>query len=111
MKNALKIVLASALLTAGASRAAPALAEPVVAVRVIRTGDLDLSTEAGRRQLDVRVAQAAREVCGVASDADLRGGNAVRQCRKQVTANAAGGVAKIIAARATMAVTATAPMV
>jgi UrcA family protein len=55
---------------------------------VVHTSDLDLGTRAGQRALDLRLARAAREVCGSASDADLRGKNAVRKCRDEVLASA-----------------------
>ena len=93
MNNAIKIVLASALITAAVIKGAPALAEPAggepnIAVRLVETYDLDLSTTAGQRQLDIRLAQAAREVCGAASDSDLASKNAVRQCRDDVLTDA-----------------------
>jgi len=91
MKNAFSIALASAMITTAAIKAAPALAEaPVVetSVSLVRTADLDLKSDAGRRQLDQRLARAAREVCGTASDADLNGKNDVRQCRDAVLAKA-----------------------
>ena len=89
MNNTLKIVLTSALITAAAIKAAPVLAEPAdttIAVSVVQTSDLNLATAAGQRQLEVRLARAAREVCGSASDADLSGKNAVRECRDTVLA-------------------------
>ena len=91
MKNAFTIALASALITTAAIKAAPALAETVPAesnISLVRTADLDLSSDAGRRHLDLRLARAAREVCGTASDADLAGKNEVRQCRDEVLAQA-----------------------
>ena len=47
-----------------------------------------LGSTAGRRELDQRLAAAAREVCGSASDVDLAGKNDVRQCRVDVLARA-----------------------
>jgi UrcA family protein len=91
MKNAFTIALASALITTAAIKAAPALAEtPAVETNVslVSTADLNLGSEAGRRQLDLRLARAAREVCGTASDADLQGKNEVRQCRVDVLVDA-----------------------
>lgn len=91
MKQTLKIILGSALITAAVLKTVPALAEAVpvpVNSRVVHTFDLDLSSEAGRRQLDVRLANAAREVCGVASDADLAGKKQVRACRSETVAKA-----------------------
>ena len=90
--TALRIILASALITTAAIKAVPAVAEPVagsdVNVSIVHTADLNLSTDAGRRALDVRLAQAAREVCGSASDADLAGKNKARACRANVLADA-----------------------
>jgi UrcA family protein len=91
MKQTLRIVFGAFLATAAVIKAAPALAEPSqtnVNVSVVKTADLDLSTDAGRRQLDQRLVIAAREVCGAASDADLAGKNQVRQCRDEVLARA-----------------------
>ena len=87
MKNAIAIALAAALITTAAIKAAPALAETPAGetkVSVVRTADLDLSSSLGRRQLDLRLARAARDVCGTGSDADLQGRNAVRRCRAEV---------------------------
>ena len=89
--KAITIVLASALITGAAIKAVPALAEttsPEVAVSVVHTADLDLTSESGKRQLDRRLSNAAREVCGTASDFDLEGKNEVRACRDLVLANA-----------------------
>ena len=89
--KAITIVLASALITGAAIKAVPAFAEttsPEVAVSVVHTTDLDLTSEAGKRQLDRRLSNAARDVCGTASDFDLEGKNEVRECRDLVLANA-----------------------
>ena len=89
--KAITIVFASAIITAAVIKAVPALAEtasPDVAVSVVHTSDLDLTSQAGQRQLDRRLGFAAREVCGTASDFDLEGKNAVRECRDTVLANA-----------------------
>lgn len=92
MKNPFLIGLASALITAGAIRAAPALAQDAAPedtiVRLVQVSDLDLQSKAGQRQLERRLAKAAREVCGTASDADLRGKNEVRQCRDEALSRA-----------------------
>ena len=84
-----RIILSSFLFTAGLIKGAPALAETAPAnVSIVYTADLDLSSEAGQRQLDHRLVQAAYEVCGTASDADLVGKNEVRACRADVLGKA-----------------------
>ena len=70
--------------------AIPAAAEPpVTAISVVQTADLDLSSQAGQRTLDRRLNQAAKEVCGIASDADVAGKNDVRRCRAETLASLA----------------------
>jgi UrcA family protein len=89
--TAFKIALTSFVITAGLIKGAPALAQPAtpnVNVSVVHTGDLDLASDTGKRQLDRRLSQAAREVCGAAADFDLEGKNDVRACRDQVLARA-----------------------
>ena len=83
MKQTLKIVAVSALVTAAIIKAAPALADPAPGqnVSVVHTADLDLATAAGRQALDHRLVSAAFDVCGTASDGDLSGRNEVRLCR------------------------------
>ena len=91
MKKSFYLALFSALLTAGMIKVPPALAQTAqseLAVSLVRTADLNLATEAGQRQLDHRIANAAREVCGSASDADLDGKNQVRKCRDETLAQA-----------------------
>ena len=89
--SALKIIILSTLITGAAIKAVPASAEPVssdVNISVVSTGDLDLSTSAGKRALDRRLVIATREVCGTASDVDLGGKNEVRACRADALAKA-----------------------
>lgn len=89
MKQTLKIIAASALVTGVLLKAAPLLAEPALQnVSVVHTADLDLSTAAGRNALDHRLVVAAYDVCGTASDADLAGTNDARACRANVLAKA-----------------------
>lgn len=90
MKTPIKIALGAFLATAAVIKAAPALSAPVQPqnVSIVHTGDLNLSTEVGRRALEQRLEQAARDVCGEAADVDVAGRNAVRQCRKDVLADA-----------------------
>ena len=79
-----KIFLATLL----AFSATPALAQPpALATSVVQTADLDLSTARGQRALDLRLSQAAREVCGTTSPADLAGQNEVRRCRVETLAS------------------------
>jgi UrcA family protein len=109
MKKGLLIALGSALATAAVIKAAPALAEPAQSVAMVHTADLDLSSTAGRAELDRRLVRAAYDVCGSASDADLAGKIAVRHCRVDVLAKArtqtqrlaskAGGTIEIVAVR------------
>ena len=107
--KALHIIIASALITSAAIKAAPALAEqPEVAISYVRTADLDLQSNAGRRQLDHRLVTAAREVCGTASNVDLEGKNEVRRCVDSVLIKARGQGQQLAANRgAVIAVTAT----
>lgn len=87
MKQALKIVLFSALATAALIKAFPASAEQSETVTsVVRTADLDLSSESGQRFLDQRIAIAARLVCAGISPADLKGLNDEPKCRESVRA-------------------------
>ena len=60
-----------------------------VAIVTVETADLDLSTAAGQRALDLRLTHAVRDVCGEASDADVAGKNEVRRCRAETLANLA----------------------
>ena len=103
MKNPYAIAIASALITAGALKAAPALAEPVTAdartyVSYVQTSDLNLSSQDGQRALDRRLAQAAREVCGIPSDADLVGQNKARTCRADAIARTGSEREELLAA-------------
>ena len=90
MKQTLKIIAVSALVTAAVIKATPLLAEPVPAqnISIVHTADLDLSSKAGREALDHRLINAAFDVCGMASDADLAGKNKARACRADVLAKA-----------------------
>ena len=93
MKESFFYALASALITAGLLLAGPLEAQPAPSdaqthVSYVRTADLDLSSKDGARAFEQRLAHAAREVCGAASDADLKGKNAVRACRDQAIAQA-----------------------
>jgi UrcA family protein len=91
MTKAFQIAATAFLITAAAIKAGPALAEPVAPtanVSRVQTADLDLSSSSGQRVLDIRLAHAARDVCGTASDIDLVGQNDARKCRVDVLAKA-----------------------
>jgi UrcA family protein len=90
-------ILALALIAAATPGTAFAL-EPVTATSIVRTADLDLSSASGERELDRRIVQAARDVCGEASNVDLEGKNAVRQCRDETIAVAAAQREQLLAA-------------
>jgi len=102
MTKALQITATAFLITAAAIKATPALAaepvQPAINISYVRTADLDLSSAAGQRVLDLRLAHAAREVCGVASDVDLEGKNNDRKCRNDVLANAKNQRDQLLAA-------------
>ena len=113
MKDTLRIILVSALITAGAIKAAPVLAEPAAPetqtyASYVHTSDLDLASKHDQRVLQQRLARAARDVCGTASDVDVQGKNRVRECRKDAIGRAAGEREALLAAQrgATIAVTA-----
>ena len=85
------ISLFALALIASAATVTPTVAqafEPETVTSIVRTADLDLSNDAGQQELDRRIVQAAREVCGDASNVDLEGKNAVRQCRADTIAAA-----------------------
>lgn len=103
MKKSFYIALVSALLTAGLIQVAPALAQTPahpgeLVVSHVRTSDLDIRSAAGQRRLDQRLANAAREVCGAVSDADIAGKNDIRECRSEVLAKARQQKLAILAA-------------
>ena len=103
MKKAIYIALTSALITTAAIKAAPAIAQAPGGTETnisrVRTADLDLGSQAGQRKLELRLINAAREVCGTASDADVVGKNAVRKCRDETLAKARSQSETAVAAR------------
>jgi UrcA family protein len=106
MDKSFKIALTAFLITAGVIKGAPALAaQPIENVSIVRTADLDLTRKAGRIALDHRLASAAAEVCGTASNADLVGSNEVRECRADVLTKARADTAQL-ASRGSIAVVA-----
>ena len=78
------------LATLMALAATPAMAEPIIMTSKVEIADLDLSTAKGQRALDLRLNQAAREVCGTASEVDVAGKNEVRRCRIETLARVSG---------------------
>lgn len=102
MKNAILIAIASGLATVAALTAFPALAQQAqpapVNISLVRTADLDLRSGRDRDRLDRRLANAAREVCGYASDADLAGGNELRRCIDETLLTARGQRDQLLAA-------------
>ncbi|HEV2747093.1 MAG TPA: UrcA family protein [Allosphingosinicella sp.] len=101
----MKTILAFAALAA-ASAFSPALAQGPAAdqaTRHVRHADLDLTSAAGVRALDRRIAIAIASACGAASDVDLQGGNDVRRCRAEARERIAAERDRLIAARQTPA--------
>jgi UrcA family protein len=98
MRNTSLFALA---LIASAATIAPTVAqafEPVTVSSIVQTADLDLSSATGQQELDRRIVQAAREVCGEASSVDLEGKNSVRQCRADTIAAASSQREQLLAA-------------
>jgi UrcA family protein len=100
MKKTLLIIAGSALATGFVIKAAPALSQTVPAdsnVQVVRTVDLDLSTQAGQRRLEQRLVTAAHAVCGGASATDLKARNSEDDCRSEVLARGRAAAGAILA--------------
>src|SRR5436305_7118992 len=97
------LVAASALVNA-----TPALAESTAGqnVTIVSTAGLDLSSAAGRAQLDHRLVNAAYEVCGTPSDVDLAGKNRAQQCRREVLAEARTAGAQLASRGSTIGIAA-----
>jgi UrcA family protein len=84
----LKPILFVAATLAAAVTASPVFAKPIAPeVRVVSYADLDLSSAAGRNQLDRRIRAAVRDVCGDAPTFDLARRSAVRDCIAETRAN------------------------
>ena len=99
-----KISLFALAITASAATIMPTASHALEAETVfsiVQTADLDLSSDSGQRALDRRIVQAAREVCGEASDVDLEGKNEVRQCRTDTIAQARSQREQLMAAART----------
>lgn len=86
----MKTILALAALAAAFTAAPASAQEPIAALGgtiVVRTADLDLSSDRGVSKLDRRIRTAAELACGTASDFDLRGKNKARRCRAETIAS------------------------
>ena len=78
-----------ALALAATVLAAPVAAKDEAPTVGVHYGDLDLTSEAGQRQLDLRLERAAREVCGVdqkVTGSHLRSSHA-RECYREARRN------------------------
>ena len=79
----MKTMLTIATLLA-ASLATPALAQDSAAASLsVRWADLNLTTDAGVRSLDRRIANAASTACGIPSSSDPAGKRTVKECRAE----------------------------
>lgn len=82
----------SLILMLSAFAATPALAQTAPSAEnriVVRTADLDLTSSAGQRALDHRIAIAVVEACGETSVIDPAGKNAILRCRDETSAQVA----------------------
>lgn len=75
----------------------PVSAEPAPARAAVSTAGLDLTTEAGRHALDLRILHAASALCGTPSPADGRSRAVYEQCRAEARATGAAERARAIA--------------
>lgn len=88
----LSALAAVALTGATLAISSPAAAQSEEISVFVPTGDLDLSTAAGAERLEVRLANAADEVCGEATR-DLRLNAQVKACKARVTSRARAEIA------------------
>lgn len=98
------ISLFALALIASAATVTPTVAqalEPETVSSIVRTADLDLSSASGQSELDRRIVQAARDVCGDASNVDLEGRNATRNCVANTVAAATSQREQLLAAAKT----------
>lgn len=87
------LALVAALLATGAT--APAFAQAPRA-KVVNTSDLDLSTDAGVKQLNGRILRASAAVCGVSLARDLNEIAHAKKCRAESLARANGSVERLV---------------
>lgn len=90
--NKLLTGLGAAALAASAL-AAPAAAQDEQTSVGVRIADLDLSNPSAAARLDLRLRNAAREVCGEADARDLRFAEQTAACQKAAIARAKSAVA------------------
>lgn len=79
-----KLLILAALAAVSVGQPAAAQSAPANQTAVVQHKDLNLRTERGTKTLDRRIWRAVVTVCGTASDADLKGKNDVRQCRRDM---------------------------
>ena len=87
LNRTLSALAAVALSGATLAIATPAFAQSEPTSVFVPTADLDLSTAAGARRLDLRLRSAAEEVCGEDSR-DLRLNAEIRACKARATSRA-----------------------
>lgn len=83
--------------------AAPVAAKDEAPTVGVRYGDLDLTSEAGQRQLDLRLERAAREVCGLdekVTGSHLRSHHS-RECYREARRNLDQQYAQLVSRRST----------
>lgn len=87
----------SVALSAAFLFAAPVLAEPEVQSTIVRTADLDLTSDAGVKMLERRVSHAAKFVCGNPNSLDLPAVQATNNCRRVAIDDATPRVQFVVA--------------
>ena len=84
----LKPILFAAATLVSAVTTSPLFAKPATPeVRVVSYSDLDLSSAAGRGQLERRIQSEVRDFCGDSPSFDLSRRQAVRECVAETSAN------------------------
>ena len=78
----------------------PANAQPIRTSRSVSLVDINLSSEAGRADLDRRLQRAAYSVCGAKSSGDGIGNDRIDNCRAETLAKARRDVEMRMAAGA-----------
>jgi UrcA family protein len=94
IRNALFASLGT-ILAIGAAPASAAAVEKFTSE--VRYGDINLTSDAGVAQLQRRITNAARKICGYADARDLNGSQAVAACRRAAISAAAPKVELAVA--------------